>query len=76
MVVTEGLYISLLGINWLTSLGIELARVNVMSMVDTDFSNICEEFPTIFGGALGLYSDPLVFLQLDPAIWPIHLKAQ
>lgn len=47
-----------------------------MSTAFMDFSKVCEEIPTIFNKSLSLYNWPPVSPQFDPAIQPIHLKAQ
>lgn len=41
-----------------------------------DCSAACKEVPAVFNGNLGLCNRPLVFLQLDPTVHSIHLKAR
>lgn len=74
LVVIQDPYVSLLGMNCFEPLGIEITGVNQTSAATLDFSKVCEEFPTVFDGILGLCNGYPVSLQLDPAIQPICLK--
>lgn len=56
LVIIEGPYVSLLGINWFESLGIEIMGINQASAATLDFNKVCKEFPAAFDGILGLYN--------------------
>lgn len=46
------------------------------STASPNYDQVCNEFPAVIDGTLGLYNGPPVFLQLNPTIRPICLKAR
>lgn len=75
LIITKSSYNSLLEMDWFQPLGIEVKGINRTVTSLGDYNDVCDEFPTVFNGKLGLYNGPLVTLQLDPMVRPIHIKA-
>ncbi|XP_032997803.1 uncharacterized protein K02A2.6-like [Lacerta agilis] len=75
LIITKGPFTSLLGLAWFGPLGLSVSGLNQISP-GTGFESICQEFPSVFDGTLGLYKGPPISLQINPMVQPIRVKAR
>ncbi|XP_026574068.1 uncharacterized protein K02A2.6-like, partial [Pseudonaja textilis] len=64
---------SLLGLQWLAPLGLEVTGTNHVAEADWE-EQLVREFQEVFNGNLGKYRGPPISFSLDPTIAPIRLK--
>lgn len=72
LIVVQGSLPSLLGLEWFSSLGLEIAGVHSIS--PTGMDALSTEFADVFSESLGKYNGSPISLNLDPQVAPIRLK--
>ncbi|XP_032069735.1 uncharacterized protein K02A2.6-like [Thamnophis elegans] len=72
LIIVEGRLPSLLGLDWFQSLGLQISGIHNVGTSALDC--LVNEFPAVFDGTLGRYTDTPVSFNLDPAVQPVRMK--